>query len=97
MQIILRTWQEPPGAPLTYFNWGGGGATEVHILCSKKCQLQNLSTQKNPYFFRIPEESLSIFLHQQILFIFRKAKTRQLQLWVWSKTKLYKKKYKKLA
>ena len=39
-----------PGAPLTYFN-DGGGPTEVHILYPKKSQLQNLSTQKNPYFF----------------------------------------------
>ena len=30
---------------------GGGGPTEVHILYPKKSQLQNLSTQKNPYFF----------------------------------------------
>ena len=45
-----------PGAPLTYFNDGGGGLTEVHILYPKKSQLQNLSTQKNP----------SVFLHQQI-------------------------------
>ena len=28
-----------------------GGPTEVHILYPKKSQLQNLSTQKNPYFF----------------------------------------------
>ena len=70
-----------PGAPLTYFidRGGGGGPTEVHILYPKKSQLQNLSTQKNP----------SVFLHQQILlFIFWKAKTCQLQLWFWSKTKL---------
>ena len=40
------------GGPLTNFNdWGGregGGPTEVHILYSKKSQLQNLSTQKIP-------------------------------------------------
>ena len=40
----------PLGAPLTYFN-DGGGPTEVYILYSKKSQLQNLSTQKNLYFF----------------------------------------------
>ena len=43
-----------PGAPLTNFydgEGGGGGATEVYILYQKKSQLQNLSTQKNHYFF----------------------------------------------
>ena len=30
---------------------GGGGPTEVHTLYPKKSQLQNLSTQKNHYFF----------------------------------------------
>ena len=35
---------------------GVGGPTEVHILYSKKSQLQNLSTQKNPYFFSIPKK-----------------------------------------
>ena len=41
------------GAPLKNFNdgGGGGGLTEVHILYPKKSQLQNLSTQKNHYFF----------------------------------------------
>ena len=29
----------------------GGGVSEVHILYPKKLQLQNLSTQKNHYFF----------------------------------------------
>ena len=33
-----------------------GGPTEVHILYPKKSQLQNLSTQKNPYFFSIPKK-----------------------------------------
>ena len=42
-----------PGASLTNFNdgEGGGGATEVHIVYPDKSQLQNLSTQKNQYFF----------------------------------------------
>ena len=42
-----------PGAPLTYFNrGGGGGGAEVHILYPKNSQLQNLSTQKkNHYVF----------------------------------------------
>ena len=42
-----------PGDPLTNSNdgGGGGGPTEVHILYPKKSQLQNLSTQKNHYFF----------------------------------------------
>ena len=76
--LVSRCRVTLPGAPLTYFN-DGGGPTEVHILYPKKSQLQNLSTQKNP----------SVFLHQQILlFIFWKAKTCQLQLWFWSKTKL---------
>ena len=43
--------EHPPGAPLTYFNDGGGGPTEGHILYPKKSQLQDLSTQKNPYSF----------------------------------------------
>ena len=46
----------PPGAPLTYFNDGGGGPTEVHILYPKKSQLQDLSTQKIPTFFSIPKK-----------------------------------------
>ena len=33
-----------------------GGPTEVGILYSKKSQLQNLSTQKNHYFFSIPKK-----------------------------------------
>ena len=77
-----------PGAPLTCFD-DGGDPTEVHILYPKKSQLQNLSTQKNPYFFSIPQKNPSVFLHQQILlFVFWKAKTCQLQLWFWPKTKL---------
>ena len=39
-----------PRGPLTNFN-DGGGATEVHIFYPKRSQLQNLSTQKNHYFF----------------------------------------------
>ena len=38
---------------------GGGGGwcpTEVHILYPKKSQLQNLSTQKNPYLFSTPKK-----------------------------------------
>ena len=63
-----------------------GGPTAVHILYPKKSQLQNLSTQKNPYFFQNTQKNPSVFLHQQILlFIFWKAKTCQLQLWFWSK------------
>ena len=53
--------QHAPGAPLTYFN-DGGGPTEVHILYPKNSQLQNLSTQKHPYFFlAYPKKSLSVF------------------------------------
>ena len=33
-----------------------GGSTEVHILYPKKSQLQNLSTQKNSFFFSIPKK-----------------------------------------
>ena len=40
-----------PRDPLTNFNDGGGGGTEVHILSPKNSQLQTLSTQKNHYFF----------------------------------------------
>ena len=29
----------------------GRGTTEVHVIYPKKSQLQNLSTQKSPYFF----------------------------------------------
>ena len=53
-----------PGAPLTNFNEreGGGAPTEVYILYPKKSQLQNLSTQKNHYFFSIPKKiPLSFF------------------------------------
>ena len=46
---------ELPGAPLTNFNdeggGGGGGPREVYILYPKKSQLQNLSVNKNHYFF----------------------------------------------
>ena len=46
--------------------------------------------KKIPTFFSIPQKNPSVFLHQQILlFIFWKAKTCQLQLWFWSKTKLW--------
>ena len=38
-----------PGAPLTYFNDRGVGQTFIFYTL-KKSQLQNLSTQKNPYF-----------------------------------------------
>ena len=42
-----------PGVPLTNFIDGGGGEglTEVPILYPKKSQPQNLSIQKNYYFF----------------------------------------------
>ena len=47
----------PPGPPIRYLMMGqGGGSTEVHILYPKKSQLQNLSTQKNPYIFSIPKK-----------------------------------------
>ena len=76
-----------------------GGPTEVHILYPKKSQLQNYFVYpKSPYFFQHTQKNPSVFLHQQILlFTFWKAKTCQLQLWFWSKTKLYKNKYKKCA
>ena len=56
-----------------------GGSDRGSYFIPQKSQLQNLSSQKNP----------SVFLHQQILlFNFWKAKTCQLQLCFWSKTKL---------
>ena len=33
-----------------------GGLIDVHILYPKKSQVQNLSTQKNHYFFSIPKK-----------------------------------------
>ena len=40
----------------------GGGPTEVHILYPKKSQLQDLSIQKNPYFFfSIPKKNPQCF------------------------------------
>ena len=43
-----------------------GGPTEVHILYKKKSQLQNLSTQKNHYFFlAYPKKSFSPFFATQ--------------------------------
>ena len=42
---------------MTGVGGGGGGLTEVYILYPKKSQLQNLSTQKNHYFFfNIPKK-----------------------------------------
>ena len=46
----------PPGAPLTYFNDGGGCPTEVHILYPKKSQLQYCLPKKIPTFFSIPKK-----------------------------------------
>ena len=57
-----------PRSPLLNFNDGGGGGvlvTEVHILYPKKSQLQNLSTQKNHYFFRNPKKSQFFFVTQK--------------------------------
>ena len=59
---LKRVSGEPQG-PLSHIlmTWGGG-PTEVHILYPKKFQLQNLSTQKNPYFFLANlKKSFSVF------------------------------------
>ena len=59
---MLTNSLQHPGAPLTNFNVGGGGPTEVHILYPKKSQVQNLSTQKKSLlFFSIPKKALSPF------------------------------------
>ena len=54
-----------PHSQILMIGGGGGGATEVHVLYPKKSQLQNLSTQKNHYFFSIPQKSLSPFFTTQ--------------------------------
>ena len=57
----------PQGPHSQIFRMGGGGdPTEVHIFYPKKSQLQNLSTQKNHYFFlTFPPKSLSSFFATQ--------------------------------
>ena len=65
-------------------------------------KLQNLSTQNNNVTVALPllpppqktKYSLRVFVLANFIFIFWKAKTCQLQLWFWSKTKLYRKYYK---
>ena len=77
-----------PGAPLTYFN-DGGVRQRFIFYTPKNPNFRICLPQKIPTFFSIPQKNPSVFLHQQILlFIFWKAKTCQLQLWFWSKTKL---------
>ena len=47
---------------------GGGVPTEICILYQKNPNFSlNLSTQKNPYFFCIPQNIPQCFLYQQIL------------------------------
>ena len=62
-----------PQGPHSQMLMMGGGAegapTEVHILYPKKSKLQNLSTQKNHYFFSTPKKSLSPFLATQKTFL----------------------------
>ena len=57
-----------PRGPTDIFYWQGG-PTEVHILYPNKSQLQNLSTQKDPYFLlAYPKKSLSVFASANFIF-----------------------------
>ena len=87
IQVIAHN-NGSPGAPLTYFN--DEGVRQRLIFHTQKIPNFRICLPKRiPPFFSIPQKNPSVFLHQQILlFIFWKAKTCQLQLWFWSKTKL---------
>ena len=48
---VIKALQGPHA--LSYLNDKGGGGQQRFIFIPKKSQLQNLSTQNNPYVFRI--------------------------------------------
>ena len=71
-----------PGAPLTYFNDGGGGGVRQRFIfyTQKNPKFRICLPKKIPSLFSIPKKIPQCFLHQQILlFIFWKAKTNRLQ------------------
>ena len=77
---------------------GGGGPTEVHILSPKNPNSRVCLPKRIPTFFSIPQKIPQCFCISKFCYSSSgKAKTCQLQLWFWSKTKLYKNKYKKLT
>ena len=78
-----------PQGPLSHILMMGGVRQRFIFYTPKNPNFRICLPKKIHTFFSIPQKNPSVFLHQQILlFIFWKAKTCQLQLWFWSKTKL---------
>ena len=81
-----------PNSHISMTGGGGGEDRQRFILIPQKIPTsQFVYPKKSLLFIAYPKKNPSEFLHEQILlFIFWNAKTCQLQLWFWSKTKLYK-------
>ena len=83
---ICYCWRAP-GAPLKYFN-DGGSERGSYFIPKKLPTSKFVYPKKSLLFLAYPKKSLSVFASANFIIIFWKAKTCQLQLWFWSKTKL---------